>query len=128
MQGFLQSGWQLVMRDAVNKGSAGLETPGVALQSLAELPKDIKTWTYLNALSQELLKLMVRTAPDVESSEHLAWNLVQPSHTDSKLLRDAMRKLQSPRRDRITERVRLRRRGMACASGLMRKDNEALIK
>ena len=128
MQGFLQNGWQLVLRDAVNKGSAGLETPGVALQSLAELPKDIKTWTYLNALSQELLKLMGRTAPDVESSEHLAWNLVQPSYPDSKLLRDAMRKLQSPRQDRITDRVRLRRRGMACASGLMPKDNEALIK
>ena len=123
MQGFLQSGWQLVIRDAVNKGSAGLETPGVALQSLAELPKDIKTWTYLNALSQEFLKLMVRPAPDVESSEHLAWTLVQPSYPDSKLLRESMRELQSPRRDRIMDRIRLRRRGMACASGLMPKDN-----
>jgi maltooligosyltrehalose synthase len=123
MQGFLQSGWQLVMRDAVDQASAAHETPGMQLQSLIKLPKDIKTWTYLNALSQELLKLMGRTAPDVESSEHLAWNLVQPSYPDSKLLRESMRELQSPRRDRIMDRIRLRRRGMACASGLMPKDN-----
>jgi maltooligosyltrehalose synthase len=60
------------MRNGVDQGSAGLETPGLALQSLAELPKDIKTWTYLNALSQELLKLMVRTVPEVGSSQYLA--------------------------------------------------------
>jgi len=72
MQGFLQSSWRSVMRNGVDQGSAGLETPGLALQSLAELPKDIKTWTYLNALSQELLKLMVRTVPDVGSSQYLA--------------------------------------------------------
>jgi hypothetical protein len=71
MQGFLQSGWQLLMRDAVNKGSVGLETPAVALQIFAELPKDIKTWTDLNALPQELLKLMVRSAPSVKSSDIL---------------------------------------------------------
>ncbi len=72
MQGFLQSGWQLVMRNGVDQGSAGLETPGLAHQSLDKLPKDIKTWAYLNALSQELLKLMVRTVPDVGSSQYLA--------------------------------------------------------
>jgi hypothetical protein len=31
------------MRNGVDQVSAGLETPGLALQSLAELPKDIKT-------------------------------------------------------------------------------------
>lgn len=123
MQDFLQSGWQLVMRDAVDQAGAAHETPVMLAQSLIKLPKDIKTWIDLNALSQKLLKLMVRTAPDVESSEHLAWNLVQPSYPDSKLLRESMRELQSPRRDRIMDRIRLRRRGMACASGLMPKDN-----
>jgi hypothetical protein len=60
-----------MMLDAVSKRSACLETPAVALQSLAELPEDIKTWTDLNALPQELLKLMVRTASSVESSDIL---------------------------------------------------------
>jgi hypothetical protein len=72
MQDFLQSGWQLVMRNGVDQGSAGLETPGLALQSLDKLPKDIKTWTYFNALSQELLKLMIRTMPEVGSRQYLA--------------------------------------------------------
>lgn len=71
MQGFLQSGWQLVIRDAVDQESTGHETPAVAFESLVARPKDIKTWTDLNALPQELLKLMVRSAPSVKSSDIL---------------------------------------------------------
>jgi hypothetical protein len=72
MQGFLQSGWQLVIRDAVDQESTGHETPAVAFESLVARPKDIKTWTDLNALPQELLKLMIRTMPEVGSRQYLA--------------------------------------------------------
>lgn len=71
MQGFLQSGWQLVMRDAVVQESTGYETPVVAFESLVARPKDIKTWKDINALPQELLKLILRTAPNVESNDIL---------------------------------------------------------
>jgi hypothetical protein len=51
MQGFLQSGWRSKVRGAVDQGSAAHETPVMLAQSLIKLPKDIKTWIDLNALS-----------------------------------------------------------------------------
>ena len=51
MQGFLQSGWRSKVRGAVDQGSAAHETSVTLAQSLIKLPKDIKTWIDLNALS-----------------------------------------------------------------------------
>jgi len=51
VQGFLQSGWRSAVHGALDQGSAAHETPTMLAQSLIKLPKDIKTWIDLNALS-----------------------------------------------------------------------------